>query len=190
MSLDRHQISRITGMPLTEQKQAIEAKVAEVIAQLNASGRLPEQTHLLVPNVSYDLTGTVAGYATGRYNIRINTSLLHTNWEEMLNVTVPHEVAHCVVQQVWGNRGIKIKSHGQQWQWVMALLGLPAQRCHDMQITKTRKHPRKYVYDCGQCEHNLTLNKHNKIQKKNAQYVCNASGNYISKDSYIGEKQT
>lgn len=196
-SLDRHQISRITGMPLLEQKIAIEAKIAEVIDQLNTGGKLPLERaatgHLVVPLVDYGLNGTVAGWAIGPHKIRINTELLHTNWDNMLNVIVPHEVAHCVVSQIWGNtttKGNKVRGHGPQWQYVMNLLGLPAKRCHDMQVTKRRNHPRVYVYGCGGrvCySHNLTLTRHNKIQNKGAEYTCTKCGGRINKSTYKGE---
>lgn len=196
-SLDRHQISRITGTALPEQKKAIEAKIAEVIETLNNKGLIssfPAANKLVAPKVEYDLAGEVAGWAIGPYLIRINTQLLHDNWEEMLNVTVPHEVAHCVVSQLWGNtttKGFRVRGHGPQWQYIMNLLGLPAKRCHSMDTTKVRNHKRNYRYACGGlfCKpHNLTLTRHNKIQKKGAEYTCTTCGGRIRRATYMGEK--
>src|SRR6266576_4183827 len=50
------------------------------------------------PTVVYDLKGHTAGSANS-HRIRLNTELLTTHHDDMINRTIPHEVAH-VVQYV------------------------------------------------------------------------------------------
>ena len=54
--------------------------------------------------------------------IRLNPVLLKSSNRELLHETLAHEAAHLVVYWRHGNR---IRPHGQQWQDLMRLAGLP-----------------------------------------------------------------
>lgn len=179
--MDRAEISKLLNVPLGEQKVQVEQKVVECIQILSNKLNKP----LRLPEVDYDLTGTTAGQAWGATRIRINTALLHTDWDEMLNDTVPHEVAHCVVDQVWPHA--RTRSHGYEWQMVMRMLGLEPTRCHNMKVEKVRKHPRKYIYECNCGEKLLTKTRHNKLQRGFI-YVCEDCRAQITLLNFKGEK--
>lgn len=174
--MDNVEISRLMGKPLNSQKIAIEEKVAECVQIVQDK---IGNVELQIPKVSYDLRGTTAGQALGGHRIRMNIDLMHTNWDEMLNQTLPHEVAHCLVSQIWRSRNIPVRSHGQQWAYIMSILGLPATRCHTMEVEPTRKHPRKYLYSCACRIHRLTSHRHNKIMNGKTYYTCNVCGSEL-----------
>lgn len=139
-SLDLDTINKILGKPTTQQETAINAKVAEVLAKL--SDRLNKP--LKVPLIRYDLKGSVAGKANAR-ELWLNLELLNTEWDDMLNNTLPHELAHVVVRQVWGNEP---KGHGHEWQMIMRMLGLTPTRCHSYEYKPARVHSRDHKYEC------------------------------------------
>lgn len=68
------------------------------------------------------------------YVLKLNPILLLQDPSEMINNTIPHEVAHAVVRHTWG-RGVE--SHGWQWAMVMWMLGFDnpgSQQYHSMDI--------------------------------------------------------
>ena len=74
--------------------------------------------------VLFDLTGRTAGMfkVVGKRSlIRYNPWIFGKYFEENLRDTVPHEVAHYIVHEVYPRRGIK--PHGYQWKSLMAQFG-------------------------------------------------------------------
>jgi SprT protein len=156
-SLSNSELSQMLGQATPQQAEAINAKVAELmeiantkLQQFHYTGKLP----LLVPEMKYDLKGTTAGQACARYKmgtnpyyyVRLNLKLLHKHWEYLFNQTLPHEVAHTVVQQVWPSA----KSHGSQWKMVCTWFGIVPHRTHDLPATPARKRkPRTNAYYCS-----------------------------------------
>lgn len=97
----------------------------------------------------------------------INPDYLTKYWDDMLNDTCPHEVAHYVAAFIYGK---KAYNHGPYWKNVMARIGIPAaNRCHtyDTEGVKIRNTHRDYKYNCG-CSgnnvHMLTKKKHERHQ--------------------------
>lgn len=131
---------------------------------------------LVVPEFSYDLKGRTAGEAIARYKaqefrIRLNNDALldSTMREHMLAQTLPHEVAHSVVQQLWPTE----PGHGYKWAQVMHLFGVPPLRTHNLPLKKARK-TRRFIhvcYGCGQ-NWNMGLNAHRKLQANPNYYIC------------------
>ena len=118
-------------------------------------------TKLDHPKVSYDLKGLTAGQAICSENkIRLNLQAFEIECEDMMENTVPHELAHLYAHKHFG-RGIK--SHGGQWKSVMRALGIKPERCHSYALRKARKH-RRFSRHCGKCGHifkvtNILINK-------------------------------
>lgn len=114
-----------------------------------------------VPVVHFDLKGTTAGQAFSHHRIRLNEGLMVDHWDDFINDTIPHEVAHCVVNFVFGaevrltRRGKRQRiSHGEKWKSVMRAFGVDANRTHDMDVSKVRQARRtktKYEYRCNCC---------------------------------------
>lgn len=119
------------------------------------------------PEVEYDLKGHTAGYANSK-RIRLNTELLYSHHDDMIHRTVPHEVAHVVQRELYPGS----KSHGGEWQYLMGILGLPADRTHSYKTTAARIRKREYVYGCSCEPHHVTETLHKRIQRGNV-YTCN-----------------
>lgn len=156
----------------TERQAAVRYKIEDC---LSLAARHYERA-FDVPDIRYDLRGNVAGKANGRY-IRINPELLAKNWDDMINVTIPHEVAHVVVRQMYGGR---VKSHGDEWKHVMALFGLKPDRCHSYQTTPARVVKRKHRYLCLCRTHMVTAILHNRMMK-GYRYTCGTCGGELRK---------
>ena len=138
-----------------------------------------------IPEIRYDTIGKAAGWAcwnSGNPFIRINPILLNENVEQVVNQTVPHEVAHVVVNEVYENARVRdwnnrrqIAPHGTEWKSVMRLFGKEPDRCHQMDtstVQKIRGGGNRFVYKCNCREHDFTINRHNKVSFKGMVYRC------------------
>jgi SprT protein len=149
-----------------ELKLRLETKVLECLTK--AQKEYGESKVTKIPEIRYDTLGKTAGWAcwnNGMPYIRINPILLNENVEETVEQTIPHEVAHCVVFEVWpGSRERnydiwscrsrrKIAPHGPQWASVMYTFGVRPERTHDMDVTSVvalkRKNVREFVWKCS-----------------------------------------
>lgn len=133
-----------------------------------------------VPTIVYDKQGKVAGTARfSEWKININSILLMENKEDMIEHTVPHEVAHLVAYKLFGTR---IQSHGLEWQRVMGVLGLPADRCHQYDTTNSRVRTKPtvlYHCSCGK-EFKLGLVRHRRHQASgNKTFYCKLCRSYL-----------
>lgn len=95
-----------------------------------------------------------AGYAqwcpAKGYRLRFHPEYIATHFDEMVNVTVPHEVAHmvCFKKESLG------RDHNRGWQMVDRMLGGNGKRCHKMKAAmkaakakSPRRAPRSvYIY--------------------------------------------
>lgn len=114
--------------------------------------------------IYFTLTGKTAGHAKRKWNgpmlINLNTSLIETNFDEILNNTLPHEVAHLVT--FVNHPGVKV--HGPEWKYYCILLGGDGNRCHNMDVKPAKRHT-KYLYKTNS-GHEVQVGKavHNKIQ--------------------------
>lgn len=97
--------------------------------------------------------------------VRINPDFFKNYYDDMMNDTVPHEVAHYVSVWVFGKQG---EGHGWRWREVMGVIGIRcADRCHqyDLEGVKLRKgKEQNFKYECGCMEHNMTKTKHARHQ--------------------------
>tara|TARA_R110000868_G_scaffold9620_1_gene47490 strand:+ start:6992 stop:7789 length:798 start_codon:yes stop_codon:yes gene_type:complete len=149
---------------MRERYQAMQDQVAGVLA-------LAEKLYgvKILPKVEFNLRGRVAGWAGCRrckvtrvardFRLRFNCELIQgQHYEDMVNNTVPHEIAHlvCFARQDLGN------NHDAGWQRVCLALGGDGSTKHNYEVT-----PRGggFVYraSCGEL---VTVSRqiHNKIQ--------------------------
>jgi len=124
--------------------------------------------------VDFDLRGKCAGmYQVRRQGsrIRYNPWLFAKYYQDSINDTVPHEVAHYVVDCLFGLR--HVKPHGREWQQVISDLGgtPKATGSYSLEGIPTRQYQR-FDYACGCRSHQLTLVRHRKIQGGRAKYLC------------------
>jgi len=158
----------------TELRQQAEAAVrlAEDRARACYGIKLPAAT------IDFSLRGRCAGQAcverSGATGLRINLLLLPENRDDFLSNTIPHEVAHLVVNWQLRKKRHRARPHGPEWQSVMKnCFGLEPRRCHSYPTTPARVVPRPFLYSCSCREHLLTSLMHNRISRS-YQALCKA----------------
>jgi SprT protein len=134
--------------------------------------------HFAAIPVLFDLTGRAAGMyrvTRGARAIRYNPYIFAKAFADNLATTVPHEVAHYVVDVVHGWRNVR--PHGAEWQAVMAVLGAePSRTCaYDLAGVPVRIQ-RRHTYRCGCTTHELTSRRHNQVQRGAMRYHCRRCG--------------
>ncbi len=126
-----------------------------------------------VPEVRFDLSGGSSGMfrVSGRHClIRYNPWLFAKYWDENLQGTVPHEVAHYIVHQVYGRR---VRPHGLEWQALMTVFGADPAVTNDFDLSGIpRRQERRFAYHCGCREHAVSTRRHNLMRKGRARYQC------------------
>jgi SprT protein len=116
--------------------------------------------------------GTKAGTANLRFNIiTLNPDYFSNgHMEDMINRTLPHEIAHLVAYQLFGDRG-----HGRGWKMVMRQFGLEPSRCHSYSLKgiKTRsRRTHEYSCKCSDLKHSVSMKMHSKIQSRPSNFSC------------------
>ncbi len=124
--------------------------------------------------ILFDLSGSTAGMykVVGKHRcIRYNPWIFSKYFDENITGTVPHEVAHFAIDQIYGGR--RIKPHGTQWRVLMSdfnadpgvtfnldLSGIPQRR----QLT--------HRYACPCQVHEISTTRHNRVQRGKGIYHC------------------
>jgi len=128
------------------------------------------------PEVLFDLKGKTAGQACSRAHggsqIRINLDLLRRYPRQMIQNTIPHEMAHLVTSHIYLEHPGRIRPHGPEWKSVMAQFGRPADVTHTMHAQATRRVRRwDYTCRCPGKTHSITTYRHRRILR-GAAYQC------------------
>jgi len=127
------------------------------------------QRKIPLPQLKFDLRGAAAGQFRGskdRAELRFNSQLFSLYFDDNLEHTVPHEVAHYVVFQLFirGRRRSRVRPHGNEWKAVMWLFGVPAEVRHQYDISQIPvRRERRVLYQCGCQEHRIALRTHRKM---------------------------
>lgn len=121
------------------------------------------------PEVNYQQRGTSAGTAyLQHWLIRLNPVLLLENQQPFIDEVVPHELAHLLVFRHFGP---SVAPHGKEWRWMMeSILGVSASRTHQFKVASVQS--KTYPYLCQCRDHQLTVRRHNKVMRKEAEYRC------------------
>jgi SprT protein len=133
-----------------DQRTAVFARVKHFLDM----ARTRYNREFINPVVLFDLQGRIAGQAWGNYKIRLNIDLLVHNWEEFMQDTIPHEVAHLVQKVLYPYD----KSHGRGWKSIMRGFGCNPKRTHNMDLscTKVRRQARVEA-SCAHCGKEIKL---------------------------------
>jgi len=157
LTLDELQllVQKATKRPADEIIAVVEATTTEIMDKCSKNWN----TKLVRPTIQYDLKGRVAGRAINGETVKLNLDLLldERYQQSMLKQTLPHELAHIVVQQLWPKHEFEGGGHGWRWINVMLFLGLTPDRCHQYdvsQYSKRRSKPNTTYCGCG--EHKVT----------------------------------
>ena len=122
--------------------------------------------------VDFDLKGRVAGMYLRKENqrvIRYNPYLFAKYFEDSLTLTVPHEVAHYITDMMFTS----VRPHGKEWREVMQAFGADATRTCDYDLEGIPvRISKRHDYQCQCMTHELSSQRHNKIQKRTARYFC------------------
>ncbi|XBS69100.1 SprT family zinc-dependent metalloprotease [Acerihabitans sp. KWT182] len=130
------------------------------------------------PALTYRQRGTSAGTAwLEKWEIRLNPVLLLANQDNFIDEVIPHELAHLLVFRQFG----RVAPHGKEWRWMMTeVLKADPRRTHEFDLAQVRTHT--YPYACGCRRHDLTVRRHNRIRRGEAQYRCRQCGNILYYD--------
>lgn len=151
MAQENSVTSKARKLLTVELIQKVEARVKECL--VIAKNKWPDK-EFEMPEIRYDVKNTHGGLAYGKeWMIRLNLILCYENEEHFIKQTVAHEVAHLIQRRVYGVvreieiNGQKItkrvQAHGPEWKSVMELLGIPADRCHNYDVSSIQTSKRK-----------------------------------------------
>lgn len=136
---------------------------------------------LPTPDIRFDLRGSTAGQCVWRDGhrplLRFNLDLAAEHADAFVTTTVAHEVAHLVTIACHDHA----TPHGPHWRAVMFHLGIDnPQRCHNYAVSALHsRRQRRWTYHCGCREHQLSTTRHNRIQRRDAGYICRNCGNRL-----------
>jgi SprT protein len=124
--------------------------------------------------VRFDLKGTAAGMFCSDAKqcwIRYNPWIFAKYYEENLQDTVPHEVAHYIVQQVYGRR--RVKPHGVQWRTLMDAFGANPEVTFSRDLEGIpRRRQQTHPYRCDCRNHEVSSTRHNRVVSGRGEYRC------------------
>ncbi len=124
--------------------------------------------------VRFDLTGRTAGMyrvQRGTRLIRYNPYIFAKYFDDGLEQTVPHEVAHYVTDQLHGLR--RVRPHGPEWRAVAHALGASPRATFNYDLSGIpQRQQRLFSYHCGCTEHQLTTRRHNRVHAGERVYLC------------------
>lgn len=124
------------------------------------------------PRLSYNQRGKAAGTAhLQRWEIRLNPVLLVENQALFLHEVIAHELAHLLVFARHG----RVAPHGKAWQAMMRqVFGLAPRVTHQLDISSLQGP--LFAYQCACQRHQLSLRRHNKVQRGQSRYLCRHCG--------------
>ena len=165
--------------PITSQQEEIVIEATQ--AYIDKASTLLGRQFGMIP-VRFDIRGRAAGMYRVRWNqreIRYNPYIFAKYFTDNLAITVPHEVAHYIVDMVYGIH--RVKSHGKEWRSLMDLLGAEAKAtcCYELDGIPLKSQQR-FPYQCGCQTHMFTTRRHNQAQKAIVQYRCRSCGDTLT----------
>ena len=139
-------------------EQIIDSEVRKFIGL----GSTVFNTTITHPDIKFSKRLTkCAAYASKRrdeYEIVFSIPIIQLNSiSEYISRTVPHEVAHILQWQLYGEA-----DHGETFYYILKKIGIEnASRCHSY-TTPPKRNVRRYAYKCDKCgkELNFTPQKH------------------------------
>ena len=159
------------------QRAAVKQRVRECLTLAETA----LQRTIAPPRLRFDLRGAAAGQFRGGPDgaeLRFNKQLFALYFDDNLEHTVAHEVAHHVVFELHGRNSKKrrVRPHGREWRALMTLFGVPAEVRHSYDLSGIAvRRERRVLYACGCREHSITLRTHRKMAR-GQQRACTRCG--------------
>lgn len=122
-----------------------------------------------------------AEYADGIYSVRFHKQAVKNHYNEMVNETIPHEVAHivCMMKPQLGC------NHDFGWKAVCQALGGIGDQYHTMGIGKTKRQRLwDYKTESGEIVQ-LTTVRHNRLQQNKVEYYSSPKLGKIRKEDWV-----
>jgi len=132
--------------------------------------------------ITFDLTGHTIGMykrvMQGRV-IRYNATVFAKYFEENVRDTIPHEVAHYIVDMQYVRKSTR--PHGAEWKSVMADFGANDNRTANFDLSDIPQRQYSTIpYGCSCQQHQLGIRRHNKVIKRKARYFCRECGELLT----------
>ena len=163
------------------------AEVAAATAAWLRQARMLYRHALPDIQVRFDLHGCSAGMYRvrgERREIRYNPLVFAHWYAENLAETVPHEVAHYVVDMIHGRSA---RPHGPEWCAVMAAFGVAPRRTSDFDLSALPlRRERRFAYRCACGPQQLSATRHNRVRRGQSRYRCRACGEELRPDRSAG----
>ena len=163
-------------------QKRFEVKLIEYITVVNKKFN----REFTLPILVFRQLGKRAGCAWYIDNkIELNSDFCHNgHLEDMLNQTLPHEIAHIISYLIYGRCGI---GHNHHWRNVMRVLNVVPRRCHAYSLVNVKTRTRgKYNYNCKCKTHVVGSTIHNRILLGTV-YTCRTCRTALSKTTPILE---
>lgn len=167
----------------TQQQNHVVARTEACIAQATEHYGL----RLRPIQVLFDITGSAWGYYIRKNKqqfIRYNPWLFALHFTEGLNDTVPHEVAHYIVDMRYRRR---CKPHGPEWREVMQFFGIEKPRAtarYSLDGIPVRRQKR-HIYYCDCQTHKISSTRHYRILR-GIKYACRQCGSHLRTGQSLG----
>jgi len=117
-----------------------------------------------------------------RHALEFNVEAIENHFEDMVQNTIPHEIAHMIDFHLHG----RSSGHGRRWQAIMLKLGVQPKRCHTMQLSSARRTKQfRYVAQCG-TEIWLSTQRHNKVQRGSI-FIVRVTKGKIAREHFTGQ---
>ncbi len=164
-----NQVELFSEQLASEQEDLVLERVAQCVRLANKA----YEVDLPVPPIRFSVKGTAWGYYQRRgkhVEIRFNPLLFARYFQEGLEDTVPHEIAHYFVDSMYTGRP---KPHGPEWREVMNLFGIENPRAtsdYDTSGLGVRKQKRM-KYRCACQIHEVSKTRHNRMLR-GSKYLC------------------
>lgn len=153
------------------QQQEVIAVTKEWIDKANSLWKLK-----LEPlEIRFDLGGATWGHYVRRGDhryLRYNPIIFALNYTASLAETIPHEVAHYVVDMTNPTR--RVKPHGVEWKKVMHSFGFEKPSVtHKLDLSAVpRRRQQRFTYRCNCGTLELSATRHYRIQRNGMHYRC------------------
>ena len=144
--------------------------------------------------ITFDLKGQSMGEASAKphptkgrsYFLRFNKEAMQKDWDQMVESTIPHEVAHLVA---FADPSLKARQHNRAWKLISISLGDRERGAshHTMTLSPGRRILR-YVYEVSGNQLSLSAQQHRNIQKGVAM-VCAKTNARIFPSDFAGTQR-
>ena len=164
-------------------RAALIAATEQLVARAELQWGLPASWRQLL-QISCCLRGRAAGKVEVRWRgrqplqvrLRLNLAAARLDWRQMVEDTIPHEVAHLLVMSQ--PRRFNQQPHGNDWRLLCIALGGSGNTRHQLPLSPARR-CRQWQYRDSQGQlHLLTSIRHHRLQQ-GQRYRVRASGAWL-----------